>query len=250
MQANVAPIPIKVEECKEYDGENRDCAIMLYTRPVDVGFVNGVLKPGSQLQSTLDEAILGDNTRVHLDHWILVAYFKDGDRLFSFEASDNESGVIEVYRTAGALAEKEGYKIELTMINTSPKDLLELAQKHSYNGTQYSAVFKNCQDWVKEFARMISYEVYDCLKKIKTFQEAGGIIRAAVSVPTGLAINSAKKSAECLEGGIKSSSACLKSLTYCRYCEFAVDSFCKSSGHIAKLSANSLKSSFSCTWSS
>lgn len=194
MANSITPTPIKVEECEELDTTKRDCFFVLFTRPMNLGFINGVLKPANNFLTALESAVSGKKlNRVHLDNGILVAYFKEGDRTFSFEACENEAGTIEVYRTSDAPAVSEGEKIELLMIKTSPKQLLTLAQKHSYNGTHYSAAHNNSQEWVKEFARMISYELYDCLEKISTFQEAGGIIAAAATVPAGIIAGGWKK---------------------------------------------------------
>ncbi len=194
MANSTTPTPLKVEECEELDDKKRDCFFVLHTRPLNIGFCSGVIKPANDFLRELETVLSGKKqNRVHLDNWILVAHFKEGDLIFSFEACENEAGSIEVYRTSGAPEASEGEKIELLTIKASPKQLLTLAQKHSYNGSKYSAVCKNSQEWVKEFARMISYELYDCLEKINTFREAGGIIATAATVPAEIIVSGFKK---------------------------------------------------------
>ena len=121
----------KVQDCKEYDDETRNCLVLLYTRPV-----NDPLLPGLK-------------TPTYLQHWSLVAYFKDGDRLLTFEIMENDDNIIEAYRTCGAYSNSDTEKHKLGNVRTSPKKLLTLAQKHSHNGTRFDAVSKNCRSGSK-----------------------------------------------------------------------------------------------------
>ena len=121
----------KVQRCSEYDDQTRDCRVLLYTRPVDNPLVGGPIRP------------------TYLQHWSLVAYFEDGDRLLTFEIMENDDNIIEAYRTCGAYSNSDTEKHKLGNVRTSPKKLLTLAQKHSHNGTRFDAVSKNCRSGSK-----------------------------------------------------------------------------------------------------
>jgi len=116
-----SPVKELVQNCNEYDDETRDCLVLLYTRPVNNPLVAVVAA--------------GDSNETHLQHWSLVAYFKDGDRLLTFEMMENEDKVIEAYRTCGAYSNCDIVKHELGNVRTSPKKLLTKSTRTTERST-------------------------------------------------------------------------------------------------------------------
>jgi hypothetical protein len=208
----------KVQHCKEYDDETRDCLVLLYTRPVGNPLVGGPVKP------------------TYVQHWSLVTYFNDGDRLYTFEIMKNADSAIEAYRTLGAYSYSDTEKHKIGNVRTSPKKLLTLAQRHSYNGTKYDAVWKNCQEWVKEFASMISDELRPLMNKFATCQQK--LARNPLEVVPAIAINGLGNAINALGNGVVSSAETLAGFSYSLYSDFAASSVGGSSG-------NSFRGSFS-----
>jgi hypothetical protein len=211
MAAFNSPVKELVQHCNEYDDETRDCLVLLYTRPVDNPLVGGLISP------------------TYLQHWSLVAYFKDGDRLLTFEIMENDDNVIEAYRTCGAYDNSDTERHRLGNVRTSPKKLLTLAQRHSYNGMSFNAVSRNCQEWVKEFASMISSQLRSWMDRFATCKEK--LARNPLEVLPAIVINA-------LGNGVVSSRRTLAGSSYSRHCDFAASSVGGSSG-------NSLRGSFS-----
>ena len=142
---------------------NRTCSIMLNTIPLEAPLLNSA-------------------TNITVHHWGLVAYFKKGNKLMLFEAGAGKDGKIEVGLAYGVW--KDDPKIQrfnLGVVDTSPNELLELARRHKLNGEPYSPTLRNCQDWVKEFVRMISSVLEEAIKKYKTYKEEYGTAGAAAT---------------------------------------------------------------------
>ena len=156
-------LPLYNEDVIEPDEEKRPCSIMLNTKP-------------------LDASLLNSTTNIALHHWGLVAYFKKGNKLMTFEAGGGKSGKIEVGLANGVW--KDDPKIQrfnLGIVDTSPNELLELARRHKLNDEMYYRTLRNCQDWVKEYVRMISSVLEEAIKKYKTYQEEYSTARCAVT---------------------------------------------------------------------
>ena len=194
--------PKHVHQCTEYDNKERECQILLYTRKVE--------NPAVELLQNPIKVMAGLEDEIHLHHWTLVAYFEGGDRLMSFEAAEDENNIIQVYRTAGVPAVVDT-QFEVAVVMTSPEYLLQMAQKHPFNGTKYCAASKNCQGWVKEYARMISDKLSKAMDKYKSFEITIALnpVTIATLPITGIVLTSNK----------------LKSINYKRSCEFASNSF-------------------------
>ena len=156
-------LPLYHKDVFEPDKEKRPCSIMLNTMP-------------------LEAPLLSSATNITVHHWGLVAYFQKGNKLMLFEAGEGKDGKIEVGLANGVW--KDDPKIQrfnLGIVDTSPNELLELARRHKFNGETYSATLRNCQDWVKEFVRMISSVLEEAIKKYKTYKEEYGTLDAAIS---------------------------------------------------------------------
>ena len=80
------------------------------------------------------------------------------------------NGRLNAYWTQGAFSKPENI-YEIGSVETSPNELLELAQKNPCNQTKYSAVFQNCQEWVRNFARMIHEDLLRNLENLKSCAE-------------------------------------------------------------------------------
>ena len=137
----------RVEECEESDDIIRECEIVLYTKPVEFSLIASLLLSIMRLRDS-----------IYFQKWFLVARFPRDNRLFTFEAIENESGHIEALRTTGSTPADPKEKVVVGTVRTSPQKLLTLAQEHPYNGTRAPiwASLKKCQDWFNEFARMVS----------------------------------------------------------------------------------------------
>ena len=137
----------RVDDCEELDDTVRECEIVLYTKPAEFSSIGSIL-----LNITRNQ----DNIYFH--KWFLVARFSCDDRIYTFEAVENESGRIEALRTTGSVPVDPKKKMIVGTVCTSPRKLLTFAQKHPYNGTTTPilATLKKCQDWLNEFLRMVS----------------------------------------------------------------------------------------------
>ena len=136
---------LRVDKCLELDHQVRNCQILLYTSQVDHSF--------------LSDLFMGRG--LHRHKWTIVTYFEKGRCSYTFEARVGEDGRIEAYRTKGAHPTEPIDALFIGIVRTSPKELLNLAQNHPYNGTSapIMASFHKCQDWLNQFARMISPEL-------------------------------------------------------------------------------------------
>ena len=155
-------LPLYHENVYEPDKIKRPCSIMLNTRPLD------------SLHST---PFCDTSTQ----HFGLVAYFKEGDKLMTFEAGQGDDGKIEVGLANGVWADDpRTRRYNLGIIYTSPNELFELARRHYLNGRLYSATRCNCQDWVKVFARMISPIIGNALANCQIYTEEFGTVNAVM----------------------------------------------------------------------
>ena len=204
-------LPLYHEDVFEPDKEKRPCSIMLNTKPLDTTLLNSAIS-------------------LFTHHWGLVAFFKKGNKLMLFEAGADKNGEIEIGLANGVWKDDPNIqRFNLGVVDTSPNELLELARRHPFNDKQYPATLCNCQDWVKEFSRMISLVV---VKEIENSVTRYGTLDAA-------AAQMCLKSFE--------SSTFLFSQAYQGYCNFARESMESSTylrtGHSGMLGWSSLSSS-------
>lgn len=136
-----------VQDCEESDDVVRECEFLLYTKPADFSWFIKIL-----LFLTLNA------NNIYFHQWFLVARFPRENQSFTFEAYENEIGVIEARRSTGSVPANPKTKMLVGTLRTSPKKLLTLAQEHPYNGTNAPiwASLKKCQDWCNQFARSLS----------------------------------------------------------------------------------------------
>lgn len=137
----------RVQDCEELDDTVGECEILLYTKPADFSPISNILL-----------TITRNKDNIHFHQWYLVARFLHNDRVFTFEAVENEVGRIEALRTTDRVPVGPKPKLVVGRIHTSPQKLLTLAQEHPYNGTATPilATLKKCQDWFNEYLRMVS----------------------------------------------------------------------------------------------
>lgn len=185
-------LPLNHADVFEPDKEKRECSVMLNTIP-------------------LDAPLLKDSPNIATHHWAIVFFFQRGNKLMLFEAGEGQDGKIEVGLANGVW--KDDPKIQrykLGMVNTSPNEVLEQARRNQLNNKPYLATMRNCQNWVKEFAKMISSVLETAIEKFPTYMESVGGLNAA--------------QAQLVVWGIKSS-LFLMSNSYQGACAFARDSF-------------------------
>ena len=137
---------VRVDKCLELDHRERECQIILYTHKEEYNF--------------LTHLFMGRG--IHRHKWYLVAQFQRDNQsdaaTFTFEAQIGQDGRIDAYRAKDASPDDPVEKILIGTVRTSPKELLNMAQKHPYNGTSAPILAGKlkCQDWLNHFAHMIS----------------------------------------------------------------------------------------------
>lgn len=89
--SNLAEL-ISVGLCVEYDDEIRTCNIKLYTRPIQISEMQED-RPSARNENE------GSSKFIALHHWAMVFNFGENDRILTFEAVQNENGMIEAYRS-------------------------------------------------------------------------------------------------------------------------------------------------------
>nr|CAH0107125.1 unnamed protein product [Daphnia galeata] len=99
-----------------------------------------------------------------IQHWALVVYFQEGKVINFFEAGKDENGQLQAGRAQIAFKDieifNEADQIVATAV-TSPRQLLEIAKQVKTG--EYSAVFNNCQTWLKKFLNRINSDCGSCL---------------------------------------------------------------------------------------
>lgn len=137
----------RVDDCEESDDAVRECELVLYTKSADFSWFSRLL-----LFLTFNW------NNIYYHQWFLVARFPRDNQLFTFEATENRVGVIEARRSIGVVPANPKTKMVVGTVNTSPKELLTLAQRHPYNGTNAPiwASLKKCQDWLNQFTKSLS----------------------------------------------------------------------------------------------
>ena len=167
---------VPIDSCVEYDDQMRPCRVKLYTRPI--GGVSQV-QQGRPSSSNQNEGSSSSSAAFH--HWALVFNFGNNDRILTFEAAQNENGILEAYRSQDAMSEPTNI-FDIGTAITSPKKLLVLAKNHPHNGNTYWASYKNCQEWVKEYARMIDKRLLEKIEELTTCKQitAGAVGLAAI----------------------------------------------------------------------
>ena len=137
----------QVNSCVETDDNERECELVLYTKPEEFSFLTKLLL-----------AITRNEDNIYFQKWFLVTRFQVDNTFFTFEAIENTSGNIEALRTKNSMPINCKERVIVGKVLTSPRKLLTVAQEHPYNGTSapIMASLKKCQDWFNQYVRMIS----------------------------------------------------------------------------------------------
>nr|CAH0107116.1 unnamed protein product [Daphnia galeata] len=186
--------PVNVQDCpEECDETTREAKFAL--RTTDLSGWTNAMTSGSSAGRTTNSTILK-----RFQHWSLVVHFPRGDKTYLFEAGrDKVTGFLQASRTENV--DKKVFDNAKYMcfgpLDTSPRQLLEIAKKVSSNGTQYDLTTNNCQTWLEEFLQLISPDLFNSfqemlnrytVKTATTFSTVNVATTGAAVVASGLVV--------------------------------------------------------------
>ena len=156
--------PLKVQDCPEECDEMIREAKFAF-RTTDLSGWTTAMASGSSAGRTTNSTIIK-----RLQHWSLVVHFPRGDKTYLFEAGrdEDDTGLLQASRTENVdnkVFENVMYMYFGTL-DTSPRQLLEIARKVSSNGTEYDLTTNNCQTWLKQYLQLISPELFNSFKEM------------------------------------------------------------------------------------
>lgn len=155
---------VKLQDCKETDREKRE---------VQFAFRSTDLQIWKKYFASRNDSEFTNNDPVITQHWSLVVYFPHSKKMNFFEAVEDKSGEEEASaQVKGILQPLRAENVDdevfekaeyFGTVETSPAELLEIANQVSSNFSKYDGLYNNCQSWVKEFVGRISQNLLDSL---------------------------------------------------------------------------------------
>ena len=163
---------MNVRDCpEEFDETIREAKFAF--RTTDLGSWTSLITSGSPAGDDAgNNGSTSTNSTVlkRLQHWSLVVHFPRGDKTYIFEAGrDKVTGFLQALRTDNVDFNvfKNAMYMYFGTFHTSPRELLEMAQKvSSSNGMPYNLTTNNCQTWMEEFLQLISPVVFQSFQEM------------------------------------------------------------------------------------